>query len=130
MLDDVQQSWNRSFAQQGRTYRHAKLVLYTDAIDTGCGLGSASTGPFYCPEDERVYLDLGFFHELSGKLGAKGQFAQAYVIAHELGHHVQKLLGDDGSARHDGARRDRRLGAPRAPGRLLRGHLGALDGRA
>jgi predicted metalloprotease len=93
VLDDVQGSWSALFAQRGQTYRHAKLVLYTDAIDTGCGEGRASTGPFYCPADEHVYLDLGFFHELSGKLGARGQFAQAYVIAHELGHHVQKLLG-------------------------------------
>jgi predicted metalloprotease len=93
VLDDVQNSWSTSFGQRGQTYRHAKLVLYTDRIETGCGEGSASTGPFYCPADERVYLDLGFFHELSGKLGARGQFAQAYVIAHELGHHVQKLTG-------------------------------------
>jgi predicted metalloprotease len=93
VLDDVQNSWQTTFAQQQRPYRHAKLVLYTDATRTGCGVGEAATGPFYCPEDERVYIDLGFFRELSGKLGAKGQFAQAYVIAHEMGHHVQKLLG-------------------------------------
>lgn len=93
VLDDVQTTWNGIFAQQGRAYRHAKLVLYNDATETGCGEGSAATGPFYCPADERVYLDLGFFHELSGKLGARGQFAQAYVIAHEVGHHIQKLLG-------------------------------------
>ena len=93
VLDDVQSSWTTSFAPRGIAYRHAKLVLYTDETATGCGEGSAATGPFYCPEDERVYLDLGFFHELSGKLGARGQFAQAYVIAHEVGHHVQKLLG-------------------------------------
>jgi predicted metalloprotease len=93
VLDDVQSTWSGVFAQRGAPYRHAKLVLYTDETSTGCGEGSAETGPFYCPEDERVYLDLGFFHELSGKLGARGQFAQAYVIAHEVGHHVQKLLG-------------------------------------
>lgn len=93
VLDDIQTTWSGIFARRGRTYRHAKLVLYTDSTRTGCGEGSASTGPFYCPVDEQVYLDLGFFHELSGKLGARGQFAQAYVIAHEMGHHVQKLLG-------------------------------------
>jgi predicted metalloprotease len=93
VLDDVQTTWSRLFAQEGRPYRHAKLVLYTDETRTGCGEGSAATGPFYCPADEQIYLDLGFFHELSGKLGARGQFAQAYVIAHEMGHHVQKLRG-------------------------------------
>jgi hypothetical protein len=93
VLDDVQGTWSDVFAQRKQTYRHAKLVLYTDVTHTACGIGSATTGPFYCPEDERVYLDLGFFHELSGKLGARGQFAQAYVIAHEVGHHIQKLLG-------------------------------------
>ena len=99
VLDDVQNSWGSAFAARALSYRHAKLVLYTDETDTGCGEGSASTGPFYCPEDERVYLDLGFFRELSGKLGARGQFAQAYVIAHEIGHHVQKLLGISDRAR-------------------------------
>ncbi|HEY2510282.1 MAG TPA: neutral zinc metallopeptidase [Polyangiaceae bacterium] len=89
VLDDVQSSWEKILPQ----YRHAKLVLYTDQTRTGCGYGDAATGPFYCPTDEQVYLDLGFFQELSGKLGARGQFAQAYVIAHELGHHVQKILG-------------------------------------
>jgi len=99
VLDDVQTTWsNVFFAERGRPYRHAKLVLYTDSTRTGCGIGSAATGPFYCPIDEQIYLDLGFFHELSGKLGARGQFAQAYVIAHEMGHHVQKLLGVDMSA--------------------------------
>jgi uncharacterized protein len=93
VLDDVQTSWEAQFAKISRDYRHAKLVLYTDATQTGCGYGEAATGPFYCPADERVYIDLGFFRELSGKLGARGQFAQAYVVAHEIGHHVQKLLG-------------------------------------
>jgi uncharacterized protein len=95
VLDDVQSTWSGIFSQRGQPYRHAKLVLYTDETRTGCGEGSAATGPFYCPTDEHVYLDLGFFHELSGKLGARGQFAQAYVIAHEMGHHVQKLRGGD-----------------------------------
>ncbi len=93
VLDDVQSSWDDEFHGLGVPYRHAKLVLYTDATQTGCGFGQAATGPFYCPTDERVYIDLGFFHDLSNKLGARGQFAQAYVIAHEIGHHVQKLLG-------------------------------------
>ena len=93
VLDDVQGSWQKEFAQKGTPYRHAKLVLFTDATQTGCGFGDAATGPFYCPEDERVYIDLGFFHELAGKLGARGQFAEAYVVAHEMGHHIQKLLG-------------------------------------
>jgi predicted metalloprotease len=92
VLDDVQSSWEAQPEVAAR-YRHAKLVLYTDQTQTGCGYGNAATGPFYCPADERVYLDLGFFHELSGKLGARGQFAQAYVVAHEIGHHVQKILG-------------------------------------
>ena len=103
VLDDVQASWEKNFAAQGRSYRHAKLVLYRDMTRTGCGTGEASTGPFYCPMDERVYLDLGFFQELSGRLGARGQFAQAYVVAHEVGHHVQKLLGVHGDDSTRGA---------------------------
>jgi hypothetical protein len=94
VLDDVQHTWDRELpAQTGRAYRHAKLVLYRDSYPSGCGRARKSTGPFYCPEDEKVYLDLGFFAELRTKYGAPGQFAQAYVIAHELGHHVQKVLG-------------------------------------
>jgi predicted metalloprotease len=103
VLDDVQASWEKKFASLGRPYRHAKLVLYTDMTRTGCGTGEAATGPFYCPVDERVYLDLGFFQELSGRLGARGQFAQAYVVAHEVGHHVQKLLGVNGDDSTRGA---------------------------
>lgn len=93
VLDDVQKTWDSEFARTSTPYRHAKLVLFTDATRTACGYGEAATGPFYCPTDERVYIDLGFFDELSRKLGAKGDFAQAYVIAHEIGHHVQKILG-------------------------------------
>lgn len=93
VLDDVQSTWTEIFRDMGRPYRHAKLVLYRDATQTGCGYGDAATGPFYCPSDESVYIDLGFFNELRGRLHAGGQFAQAYVIAHEIGHHVQKLLG-------------------------------------
>jgi predicted metalloprotease len=103
VLDDVQAAWGDEFVRLGVPYRHAKLVLFTDATQTGCGFGEAATGPFYCPTDERVYIDLGFFRELSNKLGARGQFAQAYVLAHEIGHHVQKLLGI--SQRVEGMRR-------------------------
>jgi predicted metalloprotease len=94
VLDDVQTTWDTLLPKQtGRAYHHAKLVLYTDETRTGCGLGDAATGPFYCPVDQQVYLDLGFFRELAGQLGARGQFAQAYVVAHEVGHHVQNILG-------------------------------------
>jgi hypothetical protein len=93
VLDDAQDTFARSFAARGLTYRRAKLVLFTGSIDSACGLGEAATGPFYCPRDERVYIDLSFYRELNGRLGAPGDFAQAYVIAHEVGHHVQNLLG-------------------------------------
>ena len=93
VLDDCQDTWKRIFAEEGRTYRDAKMVLFTDATRTACGAGRAASGPFYCPSDERVYLDLGFFDELAQRFGAKGDFAKAYVIAHEIGHHVQKQLG-------------------------------------
>jgi predicted metalloprotease len=93
VLDDVQKTWDVQLAATTTPYRHAKLVLFTDATRTACGYGQAATGPFYCPTDERVYIDLGFFDELARRLGAKGDFAQAYVIAHEIGHHVQKIRG-------------------------------------
>lgn len=94
VLRDVQDNWDRVLPQlTGRPYRHAKLVLFRNAYPSGCGLAKDAIGPFYCPEDERVYLDLGFFDELRDRFGAPGEFAQAYVIAHEIGHHVQKILG-------------------------------------
>jgi predicted metalloprotease len=93
VLDDVQKTWAEIFRQRGMTYPHAKLVLFTDSTPTGCGYGDSATGPFYCPVDRQVYIDLGFYRELAGRLGARGDFAEAYVIAHEIGHHVQKLLG-------------------------------------
>jgi len=94
VLDDVQATWDRELpAQTGMRYRHAKLVLFTDATRTACGVGESATGPFYCPSDERAYIDLGFYRQLAGRFGAKGDFAQAYVIAHEIGHHVQKIVG-------------------------------------
>jgi len=93
VLDDVQNTWSQIFAQRGQTYRHAKLRLFRDGVRSGCGYAQTEMGPFYCPADEKVYLDLGFFKELHDRFGASGDFAQAYVIAHELGHHVQKVLG-------------------------------------
>lgn len=94
VLDDVQHTWDKLLPEQARTpYRHAKLVLFRDATQSACGMAETATGPFYCPGDEKVYIDLGFYDELKEKFGAPGEFAQAYVIAHELGHHVQKILG-------------------------------------
>ena len=94
VLDDAQTFWDQELPRQAKaTYRHATLVLFTDQTPTRCGTGDSAAGPFYCPSDEHVYIDLGFFGVLSRQLGAQGQFARAYVIAHELGHHVQKVLG-------------------------------------
>jgi len=93
VLADTEDAWNAIFQQMGAQYEEPKLVLFTDEIRSGCGFASGATGPFYCPEDRRVYIDLGFFHELQKRLGAGGDFAEAYVIAHEVGHHVQNLLG-------------------------------------
>jgi len=93
ILRSTEEVWGDIFQQQGLTYVDPKLVLYRDSYPTACGEGDAAAGPFYCPNDRRVYLDLSFFDLLSQKLGAPGQFAQAYVIAHEVGHHVQDLLG-------------------------------------
>jgi predicted metalloprotease len=97
VLDDTQNTWTQLLPQQtGTPYRHAKLVLFRDYTQSGCGGAQSATGPFYCPDDEKVYIDLGFFDELNRRFGAPGQFAQAYVLAHELGHHVQKLTGIEG----------------------------------
>jgi predicted metalloprotease len=93
VLDDTQQTWERIFAESGQSYRRAKLVIFTDSVRSGCGYAEAAMGPFYCPADEKVYVDLGFYNELQDRFGAPGDFAQAYVIAHEIGHHVQSLLG-------------------------------------
>ena len=93
VLDDTQKTWAQVLPAQGVAYRHAKLVLFRDATQSGCGSARSATGPFYCPADEKVYIDLGFYDELQRRFGAPGQFAQAYVLAHEIGHHVQKLIG-------------------------------------
>jgi len=93
VLDDAQKTWTQILQPQGVPYRHARLVLFRDAIDSGCGFAQSASGPFYCPENEKVYIDLGFYDELKTRFGAPGEFAEAYVLAHELGHHVQKLIG-------------------------------------
>ena len=93
VLADTEDAWNEVFRKMGREYEEPRLVLFTDLIQSGCGFASGATGPFYCPQDRRVYIDLGFFRQLQERLGAGGDFAEAYVIAHEVGHHVQNLLG-------------------------------------
>ncbi len=97
VLVDTEDVWKKVFADNGLTYENPKLVLFRDAVETGCGGASSQSGPFYCPEDRKVYMDLAFFEELRTRFGAKGgDFAIAYVIAHEIGHHVQNLLGKSG----------------------------------
>lgn len=96
VLDDTQKTWTQILSQQNVPYRHAKLVLFRDQINSACGFAQSASGPFYCPEDEKVYIDLGFYDELTRRFGAPGEFAQAYVLAHEIGHHVQKLIGVEG----------------------------------
>ena len=93
VFNSAQDSWERTFADQGRGYERAKLVLYRDGVDTACGAASSAVGPFYCPGDRYVYLDLSFYRDMERQLSASGDFAWAYVIAHEVGHHVQQQLG-------------------------------------
>jgi len=93
VLADTEDVWNEQFRAQGRSYEEPRLVLFTGSTQSGCGYASAAIGPFYCPLDRTVYVDLDFFQELRRRFGAPGDFAQAYVIAHEVGHHVQNLLG-------------------------------------
>lgn len=96
VLDDAQKVWQQ---QMGSSYRPAKLVLFRDAVQSACGFAESATGPFYCPGDEKVYIDLGFYEELQRRFGAPGDFAQAYVLAHEIGHHVQNVLGTEAEVR-------------------------------
>ncbi len=99
VLDDAQAAWSKILPQYGAQYHDAKLHLFRGATDTGCGTGQTAMGPFYCPLDEKVYIDVEFYEELKTKFAAAGDFAQAYVIAHELGHHVQHILGTDAKMR-------------------------------
>jgi predicted metalloprotease len=93
VFDDVQATFDRAFAAAGREYPETRLVVFSRGVDTGCGIADASVGPFYCPLDRKVYIDLSFYRELHRRFGAPGDFAQAYVIGHELGHHVQNVVG-------------------------------------
>ena len=100
VLDDTQKTWTEILPQQaGVPYRHAKLVLFRNSTQSACGGADAATGPFYCPGDEKVYIDLAFYDELKQRFGAPGEFAQAYVLAHEIGHHVQKIIGIENKVR-------------------------------
>ena len=103
VLRDTEIVWDKQFGRLGKTYRHPKLVVFSDQVNSACGMADAAVGPFYCPADSSIYIDLSFYATLDRELGAPGQFARAYVIAHEVGHHVQRLLGY--SARVDQARR-------------------------
>lgn len=104
LVSDIQDFWAETFSLSGRDYPETKLVLFTGSTTSGCGPASSATGPFYCPADQKVYLDLEFFDELSSRFGAPGDFAMAYVIAHEVGHHVQHLIGMDQQVRELQAR--------------------------
>ncbi|OMQ11759.1 neutral zinc metallopeptidase [[Flexibacter] sp. ATCC 35103] len=102
ILADNEDIWNKIFAENGMKYKNPKLVLFRGSVNTACGGASSASGPFYCPGDQKVYMDLGFFEELKNKFGAKGgDFAIAYVIAHEIGHHVQTLLGTSAKMRQE-----------------------------
>jgi uncharacterized protein len=98
---DAQDFWTQEFQAGGSSYQRAKVVVFRDQVQSGCGLASSATGPFYCPLDQRVYIDLGFFNELNQRFQAPGDFAQAYVLAHEIGHHIQQQLGIEQKVRQE-----------------------------
>ncbi len=107
VLGETEDVWTAYFRERGRTYAPPRLVLFSGSISSACGMASAAVGPFYCPGDQRVYLDLDFFRQLATQFGAPGDFARAYVIAHEVGHHVQDLQGISGAAERAEERSDR-----------------------
>jgi predicted metalloprotease len=104
VLGDTEDIWGRLFQERGGTYQQPRLVLFAGQVQSACGYASAAVGPFYCPGDSKVYLDLDFFDELSRRFGAPGDFAQAYVIAHEIGHHVQNLTGISDQVQYERSR--------------------------
>jgi len=106
VLGDIEDTWGKLFEQGGGNYEAPRLVLFSGAVDSACGQASAAVGPFYCPPDRKVYLDLTFFRELSDRFGAPGDFARAYVVAHEVGHHVQNLLGTSDRVQRQRSRMD------------------------
>lgn len=106
VLADTEDVWGQIFSSAGQRYQAPKLVLFEDAVQSACGMNTSATGPFYCPPDRKVYLDLGFFNELK-RLGAPGDFAQAYVLGHEVGHHIQNLLGTEAKVRQAKSRLSR-----------------------
>jgi predicted metalloprotease len=108
VADDLQATWGETL---GSRYQRTKVVLFRDAVESACGMAQSASGPFYCPSDQRVYLDLSFFNQLQNKFGAPGDFAEAYVVAHEMGHHIQTLLGTEASAH---AQQQRNPGEARA----------------
>ena len=107
VLADTEDTWQTIFRQQGSTYKEPTLVLFTGGVNSACGMASAAVGPFYCPGDQKLYVDLSFFQDLKQRHGAPGDFAQAYVIAHEVGHHVQTLMGISGQVRQTGRGRSK-----------------------
>ncbi len=133
VLADTEDVWKDQFSRSGAQYQEPRLVLFRGATPTACGTGQSAMGPFYCPGDQKVYIDLVFYETLRTRLGAPGDFAQAYVIAHEVGHHVQNLLGITKKLEHDARPRERGAAqcverAPGTAGRLPGGRLGAPCG--